>query len=196
MKEAGVPEWYHDACLKIKYMFPKGHAAAYVMMALRIAWFKVHQPLAYYCAYYTIRAKAFDYEMMAQGKEHLLQCMQEYQARDKLTAAEEAQMDDALVVREMYARGIEFTPIQLGVAHGRAFQIVDGKIMPAYTSIHGMGANAADALEEACKGGPFVSQQDIRERAKVSQTILEKMSELGLLGELPESNQFSLFDFM
>ncbi len=196
MKEAGVPEWYHDACLKIKYMFPKGHAAAYVMMALRIAWFKVHQPLAYYCAYYTIRAKAFDYEMMAQGKEHLLQCMQEYQARDKLTAAEEAQMDDALIVREMYARGIEFTPIQLGVAHGRAFQIVDGKIMPAYTSIHGMGANAADALEEACKGGPFVSQQDIRERAKVSQTILEKMSELGLLGELPESNQFSLFDFM
>ena len=122
--------------------------------------------------------------------------MHEYQTRDKLTAAEEAQMDDALVVREMYARGIEFTPIQLGVAHGRAFQIVDGKIMPAYTSIHGMGANAADALEEACKGGPFVSQQDIRERAKVSQTILEKMSELGLLGELPESNQFSLFDFM
>ncbi len=196
MRAAGVPEWYHDACLKIKYMFPKGHAAAYVMMALRIAWFKVHEPLAYYCAYYTIRAKAFDYEMMAQGQQHLLDCMQEYRSRDKLTAAEEAQMDDALVVREMYARGIEFTPIQLGVAKGRNFQIVDGKIMPAYTSLHGMGANAADALEEACKGGPFVSQQDIRERAKVSQTILEKMSELGLLGELPESNQFSIFDLM
>ena len=196
MRAAGVPEWYHDACLKIKYMFPKGHAAAYVMMALRIAWFKVHEPLAYYCAYYTIRAKAFDYEMMAQGQQHLLECMQEYRSRDKLTAAEEAQMDDALVVREMYARGIEFTPIQLGVAKGRNFQIVDGKIMPAYTSLHGMGANAADALEEACKGGPFVSQQDIRERAKVSQTMLEKMSELGLLGELPESNQFSIFDLM
>ena len=196
MREAGVPEWYHDACLKIKYMFPKGHAAAYVMMALRIAWFKVHEPLAYYCAYYTIRAKAFDYEMMAQGQQHLLECMQEYRSRDKLTAAEEAQLDDALVVREMYARGIEFTPIRLGTAHGRAFQIVDGKIMPSYTSIHGMGANAADALEEACKGGPFVSQQDIRERAKVSQTILEKMSELGLLGDLPESNQFSIFDLM
>ena len=196
MREVGVPEWYHDACLKIKYMFPKGHAAAYVMMALRIAWFKVHQPLAYYCAYYTIRAKAFDYEMMAQGEQHLLECMKEYQSRDKLTAAEEAQLDDALIVREMYARGIEFTPIKLGVAHGRAFQIVDGKIMPAYTSIHGMGASAADALEEACKAGPFVSQQDIRERAKVSQTILEKMSEMGLLGDLPESNQFSIFDLM
>ncbi len=196
MREAGVPEWYHDACLKIKYMFPKGHAAAYVMMALRIAWFKVHQPLAYYCAYYTIRAKAFDYEMMAQGQQHLLSCMKEYQSRDKLTAAEEAQLDDALVVREMYARGIEFTPIRLGTAHGRAFQIVDGKIMPAYTSIHGMGASAADALEEACKNGPFVSRQDIRERAKVSQTILEKMNELGLLGDLPESNQYSIFDLM
>ena len=196
MRAAGVPEWYHDACLKIKYMFPKGHAAAYVMMALRIAWFKVHEPLAYYCAYYTIRAKAFDYEMMAQGQQHLLECMQEYRSRDKLTAAEEAQLDDALVVREMYARGIAFTPIQLGTAHGRAFQIVDGKIMPSYTSIHGMGANAADALEEACKNGPFVSQQDIRERAKVSQTILEKMSELGLLGDLPQSNQFSIFDLM
>ena len=196
MRAAGVPEWYHDACLKIKYMFPKGHAAAYVMMALRIAWFKVHEPLAYYCAYYTIRAKAFDYEMMAQGQQHLLECMQEYRSRDKLTAAEEAQLDDALVVREMYARGIEFTPIQLGTAHGRAFRIVDGKIMPSYTSIHGMGANAADALEEACKGDPFVSQQDIRERAKVSQTILEKMNELGLLGELPESNQYSIFDLM
>ncbi len=196
MRAAGVPEWYHDACLKIKYMFPKGHAAAYVMMALRIAWFKVHQPLAYYCAYYTIRAKAFDYEMMAQGQQHLLSCMKEYQSRDKLTAAEESQLDDALVVREMYARGIEFTPIRLGTAHGRAFQIVDGKIMPAYTSIHGMGASAADALEEACKNGPFVSRQDIRERAKVSQTILEKMNELGLLGDLPESNQYSIFDLM
>ena len=195
MKKAGVPDWYKDACLKIKYMFPKGHAVAYVTMALRIAWFKVHEPLAYYCAYYTIRAKSFDYEMMAQGKEHLLDCMRQYEAKGKLTAAEEAEMDDAYIVREMYARGIEFTKIQLGVAKGRAFQIVDGKIMPSYTSIRGMGTAAADSLEEACKQGKFVSREDIRERAKISQTVVDKMDELGLLGDLPESNQFTLFDY-
>ena len=201
MAAAGVPDWYKGSCLKIKYMFPKGHAVAYVTMALRIAWFKVHEPLAYYCAYYSIRAKSFDYEMMAQGKEHLLEVMQEYQERQqssdprsKLTAAEEAQYDDALLVREMYARGFEFTPIRLGVAKGRQFIIVDGKIMPSYNSIHGMGAAAADSLEEACRQGDFVSRQDLRERAKVSQTIADKMAELGILGNLPETNQFSLFD--
>ena len=201
MEAVGVPDWYKGSCLKIKYMFPKGHAVAYVTMALRIAWFKVHEPLAYYCAYYSIRAKSFDYEMMAQGKEHLLQVMQEYQERQqssdprrKLTAAEEAQYDDALLVREMYARGIEFTPIKLGVAKGRQFIIVDGKIMPSYNSIHGMGTAAADSLEEACRQGDFVSRQDLRERAKISQTIADKMAELGILGNLPETNQFSLFD--
>ena len=197
MRAHGVPDWYMGSCEKIKYMFPKGHAAAYVMMALRIAWFKVHKPLAYYCAYYSIRAKAFDYEIMAQGREHLLDVMQQMNARkDELTPAEEAVLDDALIVREMYARGIEFTPIELGRAKGRHFTIQGDKIMPSYTSIHGMGAAAADQLEEACKQGPFVSKDDIKDRAKVPQTTLDRMQQLGILGDLPDSNQFSLFDYI
>ncbi len=177
-------------------MFPKGHAAAYVCMALRIAWFKVHKPLAYYAAYYSIRAKAFDYELMAQGKDHLLEVMADFEARKAdLTAAEQDAYDDCLVVREMYARGIEFVPIELGKAKARAFTIWGDKLMPSYMSIHGMGASAADALEEACKHGPFVSKDDVRQRGKLSQTIIDKMSEMGILGDLPDSNQFSLFDF-
>jgi DNA polymerase-3 subunit alpha (Gram-positive type) len=201
MKAHDVPDWYMDSCEKIKYMFPKGHAAAYVMMALRIAWFKVHKPLAYYAAYYSIRAKAFDYEIMAQGQQHLLEVMESYDARkksddrsQKLSAAEEDQYEDMKVVREMYARGIEFTPIRLGTAKAKHFSIVDGKLMPAYTAIHGMGDQVAIQLEEACKAGPFVSKDDIRQRSKVSQSILDKMGELGILGDLPDSNQFSLFD--
>ena len=197
MIAANVPDWYIASCKKIKYMFPRAHAAAYVMMALRIAYCKVYYPLAYYAAYFSIRAKSFDYEMMAQGQQHLLDMMAEYNARkDSLTPAEEAQLDDALVVREMYARGIEFLPIDITKAKSRAFSIVDGKLMPSFTSIHGMGASAADQLEEAVKKGPFVSKDDLRERAKISQTIVDKMSELGMLGDLPDSNQFSLFDFM
>ncbi len=200
MKAHGVPDWYMESCQKIKYMFPKGHAAAYVMMALRIAWFKVHKPLAYYAAYYSIRAKAFDYELMAQGQQHLLDVMDQYNARkdpkgpNPLTAAEQAQLDDMLVVREMYARGIQFIPIELGKAKSRHFTIWDGRLMPSYTSIAGMGATAADSLEEACKHGPFCSKEEVRERGKISQTILDKMTELGILGDLPDTNQFSLFD--
>jgi len=197
MIAAEVPDWYIDSCKKIKYMFPRAHAAAYVMMALRIAYCKVYHPLAYYAAYYSIRAKAFDYEMMAQGQRHLLEMMDEFQARkDSLTPAEEAQLDDALVVREMYARGIQFMPIDLTMARSRLFTIHDDKIMPSFTSIHGMGTSAADQLEEAVKKGPFVSKDDVRDRAKLSQTNVDKLAELGILGNLPDSNQFSVFDFM
>ncbi len=200
MKEHGVPDWYKEGCEKIKYMFPKGHAAAYVMMALRIAWFKVHEPLAYYCAYYSIRAKSFDYELMAQGQQHLLDMIADYTARkDSLTAAEQSQLDDMYMVREMYARGINFAPIELTKAKSRAFTIVDKEkklIMASFNSLAGMGDKAADQLEEAVKLGPFVSRQDVRDRAKISSTIVDKMGELGILGELPESNQFSLFDLM
>ena len=198
MKAHGVPDWYMGSCEKIKYMFPKGHAAAYVMMALRIAYYKVHYPLAYYAAYYSIRAKSFDYEMMAQSRQHLLEEMDRIASKDKnaRTPAEEAQYDDALVVREMYARGIEFVPIDITKAESKHFRIVDGKLMPSFNSIAGMGDTAAWQLEEAVKDGPFLSLEDIKNRAKISDTIVQKMNHLGLLGDLPETNQFSLFDFM
>ena len=197
MEAAGVPDWYIESCLKIKYMFPRAHAAAYVMMALRIAYCKVFHPLAYYAAYYSIRASAFSYEIMCQGQAHLLEVMEEYNKRkDTLTPKELATLDDCLVVREMYARGIEFTPIDIFKAGSRNCKIVDGKIMPSLTSIDGMGEKAADAVVEAAKDGPFISRDDFWNRTKVPKTVVEKMHAMGLLGDLPESNQISLFDIM
>ena len=197
MEAAGVPDWYIESCLKIKYMFPRAHAAAYVMMALRIAYCKVFHPLAYYAAYYSIRASAFSYEIMCQGQAHLLEVMEDYnKRRDTLTPKEQSTLDDCLVVREMYARGIEFTPIDIFTAGSRNCKIVDGKIMPSLTSIDGMGEKAADAVVEAAKDGPFISRDDFWNRTKVPKTVVEKMHTMGLLGDLPESNQISLFDIM
>ena len=197
MRDAGVPDWYIASCWKIKYMFPRAHAAAYVMMALRIAYCKVYYPLAYYAAYFSIRASAFSYEIMCQGKEKLLETLENYKARrDELTNKELDQLDDMHCVLEMYARGYDFTPIDLFKVGARNFTIHDGKIMPALTSIDGMGEKAADGVVEAAKAGPFLSKDDFRERARVSQTITDKLAELGLLGDLPDSNQISIFDWM
>ena len=206
MKENNVPDWYIDSCKKIKYMFPKAHAAAYVMMAWRIAYCKVNYPLAYYGAFFSIRAKAFSYELMCQGKARLEAAMADYKRRmdaaaDKeagavpLTNREEAAYSDMRVVQEMYARGFEFMPIDIFTARSRSFQIVGDKLMPSLNSIEGLGDKAADAIVEAVKDGPFMSRDDFRERTRVSKTMVDLMASLNLLGDLPESNQLSLFDF-
>ena len=205
MKEKDVPDWYIASCKKIKYMFPKAHAAAYVMMAWRIAYCKVHYPLAYYGAYFSIRAKAFSYELMCLGKARLEANMADYKRRmdaaaDKepgavpLTNREEGAYGDMRIVQEMYERGYEFMPIDIFTAQSRSFQIVDGKLMPSLNSIEGLGDKAADAIVEAVKDGPFLSKDDFRERTKVSKTMVDLMDSLNLLGSLPESNQLSLFD--
>ena len=192
-----VPDWYIWSCKKIKYMFPKAHAAAYVMMAWRIAYCKIHYPLAYYSAFFSIRAKAFSYELMCQGQKHLENIMADYKKRsDFLSNKEKDALSDMKIVQEMYARGFEFEPIDIFSAQSRLFQIVNGRIMPSLSSIDGLGEKAADAIVEAAKDGPFLSKDDFRERTKVSKTVIELMSSLGLLGNLPESNQISLFDFV
>jgi len=197
MLDHGVPDWYVWSCEKIKYMFPKAHAVAYVMMAWRIAYCKIYHPLAYYAAYFSIRAKAFSYELMCQGQRHLENIMADYKKRsDTLANKEKDAMSDMRIVQEMYARGFEFEPIDIFRAQSRLFQIVDGKIMPSLSSIDGLGEKAADAIVEAAKDGPFLSKDDFRQRTKVSKTVIELMSDLGLLGNLPESNQISLFDFV
>ena len=197
MTEHGVPDWYIWSCKKIKYMFPKAHAAAYVMMGFRVAWFKVYQPLAYYAAYFSIRATAFSYEKMCLGKERLEAEIAAIIAKgDQASAKEQDQLSDMRLVQEMYARGFDFVPIDLYRAKARHFQIVDGKLMPSFNSIEGMGDKAAYSLEEAAKGGQFLSKDDVKTRGKLSQTIVDKMGELGILGDLPESNQISLLDFM
>lgn len=199
MKNAGVPDWYIESCGKIKYMFPKAHAVAYVMMAFRIAYFKVYYPLAYYSAFFSIRAKAFDYELMCQGRERLESTMREYKKRlaaKELSPKEEAAYGDMKIVQEMYARGYEFMPIDIFKAEAKHFQIIDGKLMPSLNTIDGMGDKAAEGVVEAAKDGPFTSCENFKNRSKISGTTVEKMRELGLLGDLPLSDQMSLLDFM
>ena len=197
MKAHDVPDWYIWSCEKIKYMFPKAHAAAYVMMAWRIAYCKVNYPLAYYCAYFSIRASAFSYEIMCQGQKHLEETMADYRKRsDTLTNKEQDALKDMRIVQEMYARGFEFEKLDIFRAHSRNFQIIDGKVMPSLSSIDGLGEKAADAIMEAAKDGPFLSKDDFRSRTKVSKTVIDMMGDLGLLGDIPESNQISLFDLV
>ncbi len=194
MKEHDVPDWYIWSCKKIKYMFPKAHAVAYVMMGFRIAWFKIHYPLAYYAAFFTIRATAFDYELMCRGKEELEKHLKLYKSNPNLTAKEKDTIRDMKIVQEFYARGFDFLPIDLYKSEAVKFTIVGNKLLPPFSSIDGMGGIAAEALALAAKDGPFISKDDIAGRAKVSRSTLDVMGELGLLGDLPESNQLSIFD--
>lgn len=195
MKEADVPDWYIWSCKQIKYMFPKAHAAAYVMMAYRIAYCKINYPLAYYGAYFGIRADAFSYELMCQGKEKLNYYINDYKRRsDSLSKKEQDTMKDMRIVQEMYARGYEFMPLDIYRAKASKFQIIDGKLMPPLSSIDGMGDKAAEAVEEAAKDGPYLSRDDFRQRTKASKTVIDYMADMGLFGDIPESNQLSLFD--
>ena len=195
MKDHDVPDWYIWSCEKIKYMFPKAHAAAYVMMGWRIAYCKVFYPLAYYAAYFSVRATGFDYEIMCLGKERLERHLKDLRNRkDSLSNKEQDIVKDGRIVQEMYARGFTFMPIDIYRAEPHRFQIIDGKLMPSLNSIEGLGDNAAIAIAEAAKDGPFLSKDDFRQRTKAPKTVIELMSDLGLLGDLPDSNQLSLFD--
>ncbi len=193
----GVPQWYIDSCQKIKYMFPKAHAAAYVMMAWRVAYCKVFYPLAYYAAYFSIRANGFSYALMCQGRDRLEHHLADYKSRlDSLSKKEQDVLRDMRIVQEMYARGFEFIPIDIYRAQSRNFQIMDGKLMPSLGSIDGLGEKAADAVVFAAAKGPFLSKEDFINRTKVTKTVCDLMADLGLLAGLPESNQLSLFDMM
>ena len=197
MKEHDVPDWYLWSCKKIKYMFPKAHAVAYVMMGIRIAWFKIHEPLAYYAAFFTIRATAFDYGLMCQGKAAIDNHIKAYKANPNLSKKEQDTLRDMKIVQEFYARGFEFLKIDLYQSDAIKFQVVEDKLLPPFSVIEGMGGIAAEALAVAAhaeteRGEKFLSKDDIRQKAKVSQTVLDTMAELGLLGGLPESNQLSI----
>ncbi|MDD3746420.1 MAG: PolC-type DNA polymerase III [Anaerostipes sp.] len=191
MKEKGVPDWYIWSCKQIKYMFPKAHAVAYVMMAWRIAWFKVFHPLAYYAAYFSIRAKSFSYADMCMGKEHLMERMKEITSVPK-EQAKPADLDllrEMKIADEMYARGFEFMPLDIYKAKAVDFQVMDGKLMPAFSSLDGMGEKAARAAEEAGKGEPYTSLENFRNRTKAPKAVIDLMSELGIMGDLEETDQ-------
>ena len=202
MKAHGVPDWYIGSCEKIKYMFPKAHAAAYVMMAWRIGYCKIFYPLEYYAAFFSIRATGFSYEVMCRGEEPLVRFLEELMRRSQSKERKEAllpkekdMLRDGRIVQEMYARGFEFMPIDLYRAQAARFSIIDGKIMPSLTSIEGLGESVAAQIVEAAKKGPFLSKDDFRQRSGAGQTICDLLDKLGILGDLPETNQLSIFDF-
>ncbi|HHX18792.1 MAG TPA: PolC-type DNA polymerase III, partial [Clostridium sp.] len=194
MKEKNVPAWYIDSCKKIKYMFPKAHAAAYVMMAFRIAWFKVNFPKEFYVTYFTVRADDFDAELMCNGQDKVRNKTKEFEQRgNTLTQKEKNVLTILEVVNEMYARGINFLPIDLYESDATKFQIVDDGIRPPLNSLQGLGNAAAQNIVEARNEGEFISIDDLRIRSKISKAVIEILQNNGCLKGLPESNQISLF---
>jgi DNA polymerase-3 subunit alpha (Gram-positive type) len=202
MRQCEVPEWYIDSCRKIKYMFPKAHAAAYVMMAFRIAWFKVHIPKAYYAAFFTIRAKAFDADYMIFGKEKVKQRMKEIEAMGMMAPPKDKDMyDDLELVLEMYERGIKFLPIDLYKSHATQFLVEEDGLRPPINSISGMGNVAAEgiysAIQEAIKEeSPINSIEDLKKRAKIGNSAIDSLRKFGCLNGLPEKDQLSFFDLI
>ena len=194
MKEHDVPDWYIKSCEKIKYMFPKAHAAAYVTNAFRIAWFKVHNPKAYYTAYFTIRADEFDSEIMCYGEEKVKNKMKEIDLAGNNATTKDKNMYAILeLVLEMYERGIKFLPIDLYKSHATKFQIEEDGIRPPLNSVPGLGTVAALGIEEAKKDGKFMSIDDMRIRSKIGNSVVDLLKKMGCLEGMSQSNQLSLF---
>lgn len=196
MKAVGVEQWYIDSCYKIKYMFPKAHAAAYVIAALRLAWYKIHKPIHFYSAYFTVRGGAIDAVAAVQGKAAVKKKMEEIKLKgnDK-TAKDESTYTVLQIVIEMLARGIEFLPVDIYKSDARIYKIEDGKIRLPFGAVDGIGENAAVALAKAREdgGGDFLSYDDLMARAGVGKSVCEALKNAGALGDMPESNQISLF---
>ncbi len=196
MSACGVPQWYMDSCKKIKYMFPKAHAAAYVMMAFRIAWFKVHYPKEFYCAWFTVRAKAFDANLMTGGIDSLRTNIQSALREKEQSGKDEDTLNTLEVCYEFRKRGLEFSKIDLYRSDATQFTVTDTGLLPPFTSIPGLGEVAANSLVEARNGEKFISVEDLQHRCtKLSKTHIEQMTALGVLDGLPQSGQLSLFDF-
>ena len=195
MREHGVPEWYIESCLKIKYMFPKAHAAAYIIAALRLAWFKVYHPVEYYAAYFTVRGEDFDAEPVQKGKAVVKQQIDGIRARGReASAKEQAQADTMHIAYEAMVRGVEFLPIDLYRSHATKFLVEDGKIRMPFTGVKGLGEAAAEGLMNARKEGPFFSCDDLQTRSGVTKAVMESLRQMGVLGDLPETSQVSLFE--
>ncbi len=198
MKNADVPEWYINTCAKIKYMFPKAHAAAYVISAFRIAWFKVHKPLYYYAAYFSIRCNDFDIEVMCAGYDAIKKKFDDIESKGFDAGVKESSLADELqLAMEMYKRGYKFKMIDLNKSHAKYFVIDEEEkalIFP-FRGLDGLGENVANAIVTEREKGPFLSIEDVQMRAKVNSTTIDKMRLLGVFDGMSESNQLSLFDF-
>lgn len=194
MKEHDVPQWYIDSCMKIKYMFPKAHAAAYMISTLRLGWYKVYKPIEYYAAYFTVRGEDFDGALVSKGLNAVIDYMDEIKRKGKeATAKENASYATLQIVREMLARGIKVLPVDLYKSHSYKYLIEDSKIRLPFSSLSGIGVSAAKYLEESRKGGKFISIDDLQVRSKSSKAIIENLKLAGALEGLPNSSQMTLF---
>ncbi|WP_083273296.1 PolC-type DNA polymerase III [Geosporobacter ferrireducens] len=194
MKQNNVPQWYINSCNKIKYMFPKAHAAAYVMMSFRIAYFKVHYPLAFYATYFTTKASDFDAELVAKGREHVRDKIKELESLGNNASQKEKDLLTVLeVVHEMYCRGFGFCKVDLYESDAERFKISGNNLLPPIRALQGVGENAARSICESRKEGEFISLQHLRESAKLTKTVIETLQTHGCLEGLPDTNQLSLF---
>jgi DNA polymerase III subunit alpha, Gram-positive type len=194
MKKNGVPDWYIDSCLKIKYMFPKAHAAAYVLMAVRIAYFKVHHALLYYAAYFTVRAEDFDIEAMVRGSQAVRAKIEEITSKGLDASPKEKNTLTVLeLALEMCERGYKFQKVDLYRSQAAEFVIDGDSLIPPFNSIPGLGTNAAINIVNARQNGEFLSKEDLQQRGRVSKTIIEYLDNHGCLEALPDKNQLSLF---
>ncbi len=194
MKDHDVPQWYLDSCMKIKYMFPKAHAAAYMISTLRLGWYKVHRPVEYYAAYFTVRGEDFDGALVMKGREAVRRRMNEISMKGKeASAKEESEYATLQIVNEMLARGIGILPVDLYRSDARKFLVEDGKIRLPFLSLGGVGETAAKSIAAAKKQGKYLSVEDLQARAKVSKSVIETLAQAGVLSGLPESSQMSLF---
>lgn len=194
MRKVNVPEWYIGSCKKIKYMFPKAHAAAYVISALRLAWYKVYRPLAFYCAYFTARPGDIDILTLLKGKDAVRRLLNEIKAKGREASnKEQAVYDNMLIMNEMLCRGIEVLPIDLKKSHAVKYLVEDGKMRPPFGALDGVGDKAAYAIYETAQKGEFVSKEDFRIESGISKTILAQLDEMGILSGIPDTNQLTLF---
>ena len=203
MREHDVPDWYIDSCKKIKYMFPKAHAVAYVIMAVRIAWYKVYEPHNFYIQFLSLRCDAYEIETMTKGLEPIRARMQDIQTRmaernsaNPVSNKERALLDTLEVCEELYARGYRIGNVDLYKSKATEFCVVEGEehtLIPPFVVIDNLGANVARSIEEARKKGEFLSKEDILRRTQLSATLLKKLEVLGCLNGIDESNQMSLF---